>query len=184
MREEDDQLHIYELYGVSTPRVIKATKDLRNKIGHGVKITGDQIEKAEEFIQNSGLDYSETALAYIKQLEGVVSEMRQSSYDRESDYNMISMPIMQIKGQAGMFGNELASAISYRVLVFLEKFQRLDDAVLDIVDVYSQAIKLSYDLKMYNVDTPGGKQIVGELDKALDRYRKKFAEQIEKAEKT
>jgi hypothetical protein len=182
MRDEDDQLHVYELYGVSTPRIIRATKDLRAKIGPSAKITDQQLEEAQKFINESGLDYSQTALAYIKQLEGVVNEMRQSSYNRESDYNHVSMPIMQIKGQAGMFGNHLASAISYRVLVFLEKFQRLDDAVLDIVDVYSKVIKLSYNLKMYNADTPGGKEIVSELDKAIDRYRIKFAEKIEKPE--
>lgn len=180
MREEDDQLHIYELYGVSTPRIIKATKDLRSKIGPNAKITATQVQKAQDFIDNSNLDYAPTALAYIKQLEGVIAEMRQSPYNRESDYNMVSMPIMQIKGQAGMFGNHLASAISYRILVFLEKFQRLDDAVLDIVAVYNKAVRLSYDLKLYNVDTPGGTEIVNELDAALDRYRKKFAEKTEK----
>ncbi|PCH99449.1 MAG: hypothetical protein COB76_05710 [Alphaproteobacteria bacterium] len=179
MRDQDDQLHIYELYGVSTPRVIKATMELRNRIGHGTKITSEQIEKAQDFIDTSGLDYSETALGYIKQLEGVIEEMRLSDYDRESDYNMVSMPIVQIKGQAGMFGNDLASALSYRILVFLEKFRRLDDAVLDIVGVYCQAIKLSYNLKLYNIDTKGGKEIVSELDGVLERYRQKFADNIQ-----
>ena len=126
------------------------------------------------------MDYSKTALAYIRQMEGVVSEMRGVSYNRESDYNMVSMPIMQIKGQAGMFGNELATVISHHILIFLEKFQRLDDAVLDIIDAYGKAIKLSYDLKLYNPNTQGGKNLIRELDEAMNRYRKKFAEKVEK----
>lgn len=182
MRDEDDQLHIYKLYGVSTPRVIKATRTLRAKIGAGTKITPEQITTAQDFIENSGLDYSKTALGYIKQLEGVIAAMRETRYNRESDYNMISMPIMQIKGQAGMFGNDLATAISYRILVFLEKFQRLDDAVLDILAVYTKAIKLSYNLKLYNANTQGAREIVKELDEALSRYSRKFAEQIEKTD--
>ena len=179
MRDEDDQLHVYELYGVSTPRIIKATKDLRAMIGPSAKITKEQVEHAQKFIETSGLDYAPTALNYIKQLEGVIEEMRQTDYNRESDYNLVSMPIMQIKGQAGMFGNHLASVISYRILLFLEKFQRLDDAVLDIVGVYIKAVRLSYQLKLYSDQSEGGREIVNELDGALNRYRKKFAEKIE-----
>lgn len=179
MRDEDDQLYIYELYGISTPRLIKATKELRAKIGPSAKITEKQIAKAQDFIESSGLDYSQTALSYLKELEGVIEEMRLNSYNRESDYNMVSMPIMQIKGQAGMFGNHLASEISYIILMFMEKFQRLDDHVLDIIGVYIKAVRLSYELKLYNSDTPGGKDIVNELKDVLARYQKKFAEKTE-----
>ena len=179
MRDEDDQLHIYELYGVSTPRIIKATKDLRAMIGPSAKITKSQIDHAQKFIDESGLDYAPTALNYLKQLEGVIAEMRQTTYDREADYNLVSMPIMQIKGQAGMFGNDLASAVSYHILLFLEKFQRLDDAVLDIVEIYIKVVRMSYQLKLYSTETEGGRDIVSELEGAMQRYRKKFAEKIE-----
>ena len=180
MRDEDDQLYVYELYGVSTPRVIKATKDLRSKIGPNAGITPTQISEAQKFINNSGLDYTEQALNYMKQLEDVVMGLRATPYNREGDYNLVSTPIMQIKGQAGMFGNKLASEISYVLLVFLEKFQRLDDSVLDIIDQYIKAIRLSYNDRFYDNDSDGGKKIVVELDMVLKRYQKKFIERAEK----
>lgn len=183
MRDEDDQLYIYELYGIKTPRKIKADKELRAKIGVSAKIEAKDIEKAQGLIDNSGLDYKPVALRHIKQLEGVIQSMRATDYNREQDYNMVSMPIMQIKGQAGMFGNHLASDVSYLILVFLEQYQRLDDSILDIVEVYIKAVRLSYDLHLYNSDSQGGKDIVDELKNALTRYRKRFSERTEKNNK-
>lgn len=181
MREEDDQLYIYELYGIKTPRRLRASKELRAKIGPGTKIEKKDIEAAQDYIDHCELDYKPVALNLIKELEQVIQGMRLTDYNREQDYNSVSMPIMQIKGQAGMFGNHLASDISYLVLVFLEQFQRLDDKILDIVEVYIKAIRLSYDMRMYDSNSPGGKDIVDELRNVLERYRKRFAEQIEKA---
>jgi hypothetical protein len=178
MRDEDDQLYVYELYGVSTPRIIKATKDLRSKIGPNAGITKTQIDEAQEFIDNSGLDYAEQALGYIKQLEGIIEMLRHMPYNRESEYNNVCMPIMQIKGQAGMFGNKLATQISYIVLVFLEKFQRLDDNVLNIVDIYIKAIRLSYSKKLFTLDSDGGKEIADELNSALKRYQKRYVDSV------
>lgn len=180
MKQEDDQLYIYELYGINTPRKIKAVKDLRAKIGATAKIEKKQIEQAQSFIDNSGLDYKPVALRFINQLEGVLQSMRLTQYNREADYNMISMPIMQIKGQAGMFGNHLASDISYLILVFLEQFQRLDDKVLDIIEAYIKAVRLSYELNLYNSESPGGKDILKELRDALERYRIRFTERTER----
>ena len=180
MRDEDDQLYVYQLYGVSTPRVIKATKDLRSKIGPNAGIQKHQIEEAQNFIDHSGLDYTDQALEYMNKLENVVKGMRAMPYNREGDYNQISMPIMQIKGQAGMFGNTLASEISYVLLVFLERFQRLDDNVLDIVEEYIKAVRLSYNANLYDTKSQGGKDIVIELDRALKRYKKKFIERTQR----
>jgi len=180
MKAKDDQLYIYELYGIKTPRRLKADKELRAKIGPGAKIEQKDIEEAQHYLENIDLDYKPVALGHIHELERVVQGMRMTDYNREQDYNMITMPIMQIKGQAGMFGNHLASETSYLLLFFIEQFQRLDDKILDIIEVYIRAIRLSYDMQIYDPASPGGKDIVEELRHVLSWYRDRFMERIEK----
>lgn len=175
MREEDDQLYIYKLYGISTPRIIKASKILRNKIGPNARITKEQVKKAQDYLEESGLDFTVQALAYIDELEGIVNDMRSSDYNREADYDLIATPIMQVKGQAGMFGNKLASEVSYILLSFMEKFRRLDNSMLNIIDIYIKVVRLSYKLNLNYMDTPGAQDIVSELQKALDKYYAKYA---------
>jgi hypothetical protein len=175
MREEDDQLYVYKLYGISTPRIIKATKTLRNKIGPVAKITSEQIQDAQEYLEECGLDFSIQALQYIEELENIVADMRHSDYNREEDYDIVATPIMQVKGQAGMFGNKLASEVSYMLLAFMEKFRRLDHGMLNIIGIYIRVVRLSYRFELHNTGVPGADDIINELQVALDKYYDKYA---------
>ena len=180
MREEDDQLYIYKLYGVSKPRKIKATKELRAKIGPVTKITEEQIKDAQKIIDFPDKDFSSYALEQLLKIEGAIDAMRMMSYDRESDYETVIVPLSNIKGQAGMFGNWLGSHLSEMILKFLEKYQRLDDHALDILVNYSKAIRLTYDLKLFDTSSSGGQKIAYELQYAIKRYDERFKERVEK----
>jgi hypothetical protein len=178
MRDEDDQLYIYQLYGISTPRKIKADKTLRAKIGISTKITPKQIKQAQDVISYPKKDFSGYALQELLKIEGAVQAMYETTYDRESDYELIIVPLSNIKGQAGMFGNWLASHLSEIILKFLEKYQRLDDHALDILINYCKAIRLTYELQLFDTTSTGGQKIAHELQYAIKRYNERFEEKI------
>jgi len=174
MREEDDQLYVYKLYGLSTPRRIKADKSLRSLIGPKAHITEEQIEKAQQVIENSHVDFKPHALNYINQIDKAVEMIKAESYAREEDYSSLINPLIQIKGQAAMFGNKLASEISAMVLKFVEHYHRLDDDMLDFINAYCRAIRASYKREIYETNSPAGLDLIEELSTAMERYRKKF----------
>lgn len=174
MREEDDQLYIYKLYGISVPRRIRADKSLRSRIGVNTKISTEQIDKAQDIIDNPRVDFEEYAYRYLSKIEKIIDVARQESYMHYDEYEKITVPLTQIKGQAGMFGNPLASEISAMVLKFLEHYQRLDDDMLDILNVYCRMIRASYTKSLLHIETPGGRILIGELTHAMQRYKDKF----------
>lgn len=180
MRDEDDQLYIYQLYGISTPRKIKADKNLRAKIGPSAKITAQQIEEAQKVILYPKKDLSSYTIEQLSKIEGVVGAMYERTYDREADYEFIIIPLSNIKGQAGMFGNWLASHLSEILLKFLEKYQRLDNDALDILSNYCKAIRLTHELELFDTTSTGGQKIAYELQYAIKRYNERFQEKIEK----
>ena len=174
MREEDDQLYIYKLYGIYKPRVIKAEKALRSKIGPRAKITDDQIASAQKIIDQPEIDFKPYALEYVQKIEDAVNAARQVSYMQGDDYYKITIPLTQIKGQATMFGNVVASIISARILKFMEHYQRLDEDVFKIMDVYIQSVRLSYHSRLFTLEQSDAHTLLSELDYAIDRYHTKF----------
>jgi len=150
MREEDDQLYIYKLYGIALPRFIKSDKALRARIGPNTKITDDQIKQAQDIIDNTPIDFEPYAMNYLHKIKEAV-EMA-----------------------AAMFGNHLASEISAMILKFIEHYKRLDSDMLVLLEAYCKTIHLSYSKKLYNVDTPGGRVLLSEMGYAMERYAERF----------
>ena len=174
MRDEDDQLYIYKLYGISIPRKFSAQKVLRNKIGPNGGITQRQIDNAQDILENPKIDFQPFALQHISELEHAIRGIKETSYQEGGDHNKITDPLIQIKGQATMFGNPLATDISQTVLRFIEHYKNLDDDALSILQLYCNSIKLSYANKLYNGDTPGGRILISELEHTIARYHEKF----------
>ena len=174
MREEDDQLYIYKLYGLSVPRRMKADRSLRARIGPSVKITDDQVAKAQEVIDNPPVDFEPYAMDYLRKIKDAVEMARHESYLHEEEYNLIILPMTQIKGQAAMFGNHLASEVSAMILKFVEHYKKLDSDMLILLDAYCKTVHLSYSKKLYNVETPGGRVLISEISYAMQRYTERF----------
>ena len=174
MREEDDQLYIYRLYGISTPRRLRVGNTLRSKIGPNATITEDQIKSAQQAINNSPVNFKPYALKYIEQIERAVEEVSEIYYMPESNLNSVTIPMTEIKGQAGMFGNSLVSELSAKLLKFIEHYKRFDADVLAIVGIYCKSVRMSYESKLLTSDTSGGRVLLSEMEYAMERYNRKF----------
>ena len=179
MSEKDDQMYIYQLFGVSTPRRIKATKDLRNKIGPVAKIDEQRIMKAQRKIDKPQIDFTPYALEYIANVEDLILEIRMMDYNREGEYNRLTVPISQLKGQAAMFGNPFVTDVSATVLRFLEHFKRLDNDVISILEAYCRCVRASYEHYITQSSSPEAQKLSYEMDNALQRYVAKFRRRTE-----
>jgi hypothetical protein len=174
MREEDDQLYVYELYGISTPRRFKANNNLRARIGPTTRITEEQIQKAQSIIDNPVIDFKPYAFLYVQKIEHVLEDLKLESYGREEKYNLITIPLTQLKGQGAMFGNPLVSEISSMILKLLEHYQTLDDDMLSVLNSYCKSIRAAYDLRLTTVSSQGGGDLVNEFAAVMQRYAEKF----------
>lgn len=174
MRDEDDQLYIYKLYGISVPRMIKATKSLRSRIGPTAQITEEQIENAQEVINNPRSNYRLQALNHIRSIEGAIEMARAESYFHDDQFDMLIVPLVKIKGEAAMFGNPLVSEISAKMVRFIEHYRRLDEDMLQLIEGYCKTIRISYEEEYSEIDSPEGRDILRELSHAMERYAEKF----------
>jgi hypothetical protein len=172
MREEDDQLYIYKLYGISVPRKVKVS-NISRRIPNA-KITQAQIENAQELINNPRVDFEPYAIQYIRQIEDAIYIVADDNYMREDDYEKVILPLTEIKGQAGMFGNNIASELSAHVLKFIERYKRLDKDVLQIIALYCKSIRKSYSSKLFDIEQTAGHVLLTEIQYAMQRYDKKF----------
>jgi hypothetical protein len=179
MSEKDDQMYIYQLFGVSTPRKIRATNDLRQKIGPVATIEEKNVLQAQRMIDKPRIDFQPYAMEYIQTVESIVTELRTMGYDRENEYNRMTVPIAQLKGQASMFGNPFVSEISAKLLRFLEHYKRLDDDVLQILEAYCRTVRLAYDRYITDGDSPEGQKLAAEMNAAAQRYISKFKQRTE-----
>jgi len=174
LREEDDQLYIYKLYGLTKPRKIKAEKTLRIKIGANAEISAKQIEKAQEIIDRATVDFTPFANEMIGDIENRTAYIQSLTYGREEEYEALLIPFIQLKGQAAMFGNRFVSELSQVVLSFLEKYRRLDDTSLEIVGAYCKSVRLSYEKEITTLELNNARVLYSEVQYAIKRYEDRF----------
>ena len=168
--KKDDQLFVYKLFGISTPRLLKSRSNLRQRIGPTATISDAQILKAQYHAEKPAVDFTPYILDYISQLESIVEMLRADDYGREDHYDRTTIPIVQIKGQAAMFGKPFVSSVSEKILFFMEQYKRLDNDVLDILTAYCAVIKTVCDAD----STASQDNLMEEIESALNRYKLKF----------
>jgi hypothetical protein len=174
MREEDDQLYIYRLYGISVPRRFRAKNNIRMRVGENASITSEQVEKAQEIIDRKLIDYSPYVYDCLNQIQDALNFAKETPYLDDIFYNQVLFPFIQIKGQAAMFGNPLASELSRVTVNFIEHYRRFDDDMLNIIDVCCKAIRHSYQHEVYKVESSKGQLLLSELQYVMQRYNEKF----------
>jgi len=174
MREEDDQLYIYQLYGISVPRRFKAQNTLRNLIGPSAKITQDQIDSAQEVIDKDIVDYGPQVFILIDDVMSAIAAFEQQPDMDDILYEKVTTAFAEIKGQAAMFGNPLASQLANRLSHFLDQYRRFDKDVLYIIRSCCETIKVTYTKNIKSSDMPQARLFLSELEYAMRRYGDKF----------
>lgn len=159
------------------PRYYKADTELQQKVGTGA-LNADDVAKAQSFLDSANIDVSDSLREKIKNIESIILDVKNIDYDREEFLPKITRPLMDIKADSGMFNQMMICRVSAFLLTFLEDVRKLDNSVLDIMDVYTKVVKTLLDMKITDETNDHGQSFLSELRNACKRYYDKNAENI------
>ena len=146
---------------------------LQAKVGSGT-IAGEMVEKMQQVIDETHVDFAPMAQKFLDQLEDALKKAQAGNGDSALQIARMVEPVMQIKGNAGMFGYELVGNLASTVLNFLESIETVDKTVLEIVEAHHKTLSLIVKSKMSGSGGAHGAQLQNELQEACKRYYTKM----------
>lgn len=158
-----------EMMSNAGTRIIKASRLLQAKVGTGA-IDDKKIRKCQTLIDDVDIDFQEMACDLLNDLKKAVNQAHEQENDHDTLIDGMTGPIMQIKGQASMFGYELLGELASVTLNFLESIQEIDAHVLEIMNAQLQTIEV---ILKNGIKGHGGEQgelLRQELYEACERY--------------
>jgi hypothetical protein len=161
------------MLGKKTARFINPPNILKQKVGGG-GIPLENIMKAQKKIDQNPHDLLPFARQCLKELDKIYKDYSEGNLSGDEFIDKMANPIMQLKGNGGMFGYELISRIADVVLFFLDNIEELNDDVLEIVDAHHNSLKVIITEQLKGTGGPEGKALEDELKNACQRYYKKY----------
>lgn len=151
------------------PRFITPPNKLKQKVGVG-GIDENLLEKCQNYISNNPIDFAPIANEMIDKLETAIAEGRKGKKDEQEMLEAMINPMMQLKGNGGMFQYRLISDIADIGLQFLETVGTVNKDVLDVISAHVQTIKIITKSRLKGDGGNEGYALVKELHKASNRY--------------
>ena len=150
-------------------RILKAIPLLQAKVGKG-EISERKIKKSQRIIDENDVDFAPLALEFLEQLEAGIKAAKKGGDDVAKLIAGMSAPVMQLKGNAGMFGYSLIGRLANIMLNFLETIETIDDDVIEIAEAHHKTIHLIITNKMAGPGGDYGQELQTELKEACRRY--------------
>lgn len=155
-------------------RIVKANHLLQAKVGIG-SIDEKKVARSQKVMDKMAVDFPEMGLNYLDKLALAVADARTAMKDPATinarrHIQAMTEPVMQIKGNAGMFHFALVGALANVMLNFLETLDHIDKDVIEIVDAHHKTLKLLIGNNMQGDGGDYGRQLESELKDACRRY--------------
>lgn len=150
---------------------IKASKKLQMKVGTG-KIDAKVVEQAQKTIEKTKVDFAPIARPHLNKIRGLVEEIQKSGDYGSVPIEDFTMPIMNLKANAGSFNYETVSDMSGTVLMFLENLDSLDKKVVQIIDLLHKTVLLIIAKEMKGKNHPEGKALIAAFQEVCNKYKK------------
>lgn len=155
-------------------KIIKASKDLQQKVGTGTVET-QMIEKAEKVIVENKVDFAPIAKPQMDQLKAAIAEAKKDTSNTKKITESLSTPIMNIKANAATFNYPLVSGLTDAVLTFLEEVKNIDKKTLQIADLLHMTITLILARKMSGDGGNEGKALLAAFRDVCRKHAAKMA---------
>ena len=155
--------------GEPSVRVIKANKMLQAKVGSG-PLDEAVIRRCQSVMDANNVDFAPLANEYLEKLEGAIADARLGDQDRGENVAAMTIPVMQLKANAGTFGYDLIGRLANVMLSFLEGVKQVDDDVLSVVDAHHKTLNAIVSNKIRGDGGDYGRQLEQELQGACKRY--------------
>lgn len=158
-----------EMVDRKEPRIIKADLSLQKKVGNG-PLDETLVERCQKVIDTNVTDFEPLALEYIAALRAAIAAAKKHEGESKDLLQGLSVPVMQLKAHAALFGYKLISNLAAVMLSFLETVPSLDSDVIEIVSVHEKTLALITAQKMKGDGGKSGHVLEEELRNACSRY--------------
>ena len=163
--------------GTQKARFIKPPNIFKSKVGAG-GISELLLEKSQEAIDNVEIDFTPYAQEFLKQITEAVALARAQKNLKDAKEKLIR-PVMQLKANGGMFRYHLLSDIANIALQFLESIDDMNEDAYDVIKAHEDALKVIVASKLAGNGGAKGGALIKELEKACQRYHKKYEKQAD-----
>lgn len=154
-------------------RFIKPPNRLRDKVGFG-GMDPARLQKAQTFIVKNSFDFEPYAHDFLKALDETIRETVEGKISGAEALDRMSKPVMELKGNGGMFNYRLISEISDIALNFIENISDLNDDAFVILEAHQKTLRVIIASKLTGDGGPQGRALAKELFDACNRFYKKY----------
>lgn len=144
----------------------------KQKVGEG-GIPPERLLKAQTFIEGTKVDFQPYAAEYLRAIENAIAAYESGVLTARETIDRMTLPVMQLKANGGMFRYELLSDIADTLLYFMEKIERLNADSLSVIRVHVSAL---HSITKNGLGGSGGREgraLLDELERACDRYTRR-----------
>ena len=150
----------------------KASHILQDKAGTG-KIAAEKIMSAQNLLDNNVIDFKKNADICITELEGVFP-LHRKYHNKSPDYiKMLTLPLLSLKGMAGMCGYPVISNMSDTLIKTIEKVRNVDHDYLEICRSFILSVRFLTTNAPSTARETYESALSAELGKACERYTAK-----------
>lgn len=163
--------------------IIKAKKDLQQKIGKG-QVSPNLVIKSEKVLKETDVNFTPIAKVFLQEFKKAIDTAESARIPCKKIKEDITFSIMQLKANSRIFKYDLIGELSNTTLNFLESTAEIDDTIIEILKVQHSTI-----LHLVNIDSKGdggkaGESLQTELKEAYKRYNNAKYIRLQKALRT
>lgn len=148
---------------VTPPNVIKT------KVGDG-GIAPENLKSAQEYVSANTVDFRPIGKALVEDLHLIIGQIKTGKLRGEAAIEAMLFPAAQLKAQGALFRYSLVSDIAEILVDFLERVEKADRDVIDVVDAHVVAVTFVLNNSMKDDGRGLDKELKNSLLKACSRY--------------
>lgn len=158
----------------ATHTIIKASYVLLDRVGGG-SIPRETIKKSQAIMNVPRGDFVPLALKWLADLDRLLGSPPRVSRNWNAYLQKLTVPIMEMKGNAKFFGYDLVTDLTTLMLGFLEGLHDWNDDAHDVVHAHAQTLRNIVEHRTKGSGDKVGRALVDELQNAIGRYHKKYS---------
>ncbi|MCW8836268.1 MAG: response regulator [Rhodospirillales bacterium] len=152
-------------------RLPNRLKDKAGGLGHpgAAEIPIDILEKAEESLNRSRLDFAHWAEGYLHELSDLCTQALLKPGRRNVHFEKINLLALELRGQGGTFGYPLITVFGKMLYDVTREGCREDDDMVEIVKAHIDAMRVVLREKITGDGGAVGKELRKSLQKAVGK---------------
>ena len=148
---------------ITPPNVIKS------KVGDG-GIDPADLKNAQDYVAGNTVDFIPIGKALVEALHVIIGQIKTGKLRGEGAIEAMLFPAAQLKAQGALFRYSLVSEIAEILVDFLERVEKADKDVIDVVDAHVVAVTFILSNSMKDDGRGLDRELKNSLLKACSRY--------------